>query len=79
MGEVVNYNLARTLSIVRELALGRRLTLPIGIIAMGEDLTIGFLMTNVDTGEERVGGLQDLTLKELNGLLEKYSIGIPVP
>ena len=76
---MVNYDLSRTLSIVKEFAKGKRLTLPIGTLAMGEDLSIGFLMTNLNTGEERVGGLQDLTLKELNGLLNKYEIGFPLP
>ncbi len=70
----------RTLAIVRELSRGKRLTLKDShTIAMTKDMTIGFLLTNIDTGEESVSNLSDLSLKQLNALLNTEEIWHPIP
>ena len=69
----------RTLSIVQQLAAGKRLTLPTGqVIGMGEDMSIGFLIQRAD-GEERVAGLSTMDLAQLNRLLNEYDIGMLMP
>lgn len=64
----------RTLSVLKQMADGRILRLPIGMIGMGEDMTIGFILTHED-GTQTIGGLSTLDLKQLNQLLNKYEIG----
>jgi hypothetical protein len=64
----------RTMSIVNQLAKGKILTLKEGyIIGMAEDMTIGFIITN-SNGEEGISLFSELTLRELNKLLNKYEV-----
>jgi hypothetical protein len=72
------YEMARTLSIVRMLAQGERLKLPIGTVAMGDDMSIGFVLTKSD-GAEILGGMSTMDLKQLNGLLNKYGANMVIP
>ena len=68
--------IARTLSIVGELASGKRLVLPDSrVIAMREDMTIGFILFHSD-GNETIGGWTTLDLRQLNDLLEECGIEI---
>ena len=72
-------DLTRTLSIVQQLAQGKRLTLPTNqVIGMGEDMSIGFLIQHAD-GEERIAGLSIMDLAQLNQLLNEYNIGLAIP
>lgn len=74
------YEFTRTVSIIKELYSGKRLHLGTGhTIAMGEDLSIGFVFRNMTTGEETVGGLATLDLKQLNQLLNENNIGMVIP
>jgi len=68
----------RTFSILKELRAGKTLKLSIGEIAMGEDLSIGFIVIN-SKGEKSIGGLSTMDLKELNILLEREGIGLAIP
>lgn len=69
----------RTLSIVQQLAQGKRLTLPTGqVIGMGEDMSIGFLIQRAG-GEECIAGLSTMDLAQLNRLLNEYDIGMAIP
>lgn len=64
----------RTMSIVNQLSKGKTLTLEEGyVIGMVEDMTIGFIITNSD-GDEGISNISELTLRELNKLLNKYEI-----
>lgn len=66
----------RTMSIVNQLAKGKTLTLEEGyVIGMAEDMTIGFVITN-SNGDEDISSISELTLRELNNLLNKYEIYI---
>lgn len=66
----------RTLAIVNRLADGHRLTLPDGnILAMGEDMSIGFIIKFPDQ-EEGISMMSTMDLKGLNELLNKHNIGI---
>ena len=79
MHSVVRYQHVRTLSIVRQLAQGRILTLPTGgTIGMGKDMGIGFIMTESD-GEERISSWPTMDLRQLNQLLEQHKIGMVIP
>ena len=42
-------------------------------IGMGEDLSIGFVMSN-SKGETSISGFSDLTVKQLNSLLDKHNV-----
>lgn len=76
---VSNYDRARTLAIVRQLAQGKHLTLPSGqVIGMGKDMSIGFVMIDSDS-IEHIGGLLTLDLSELDQLLTEAQIGMPIP
>lgn len=71
----MKYQYARTLAVVKELAMGKRLTLSNGVvIAMGEDMTIGYLVT-ID-GEDHIFGLSEMTLAQLNRILEQEGVMI---
>lgn len=68
----------RTLSIVRQMAKGRLLTLPDShVVGMGEDMTVGFVVTI--RGEEGVSSISEMTLRELDELLTKADVGFPIP
>ena len=74
----IEWQLRRTLAIIRQMADGMHLTLPNGQrIGMGEDLSIGFMFEM--NGEWRVGGLSTLDLKGLNEVLNENGIHFPVP
>lgn len=73
-----NHELARTLSIVKELAMGKTLHLPDGYrIGMGQDMSIGYLHTL--RGEDYVSGLATMDLAQLNHLLNEHEIGNAIP
>jgi hypothetical protein len=69
---------ARTLAIVNELAQGKQLFLPVGTLAMGADMSIGFVLEGSD-GVEYVLGLSTMDLRELNMLLDEYNVGMVIP
>ncbi|MCP4539459.1 MAG: hypothetical protein GY832_20165 [Chloroflexi bacterium] len=76
---MLNLDVARTLAIVREMAHGKILTLSDGHrIGMGEDMTIGYMAKYPD-GKEFISGLATMDLAQLNDLLEKEGIGMPIP
>jgi hypothetical protein len=76
--EVPRADVARTMSVVRELSAGKMLTLPDGKrIAMGADMSIGPVIEV--HGEETVAGLATMDLCELNDLLDRHGIGDAVP
>jgi len=67
----------RTLSIVKQLATGKFLSLPESRrIGMGENMEIGYLI-RLAGEEDRVVG--ELTLKDLNDICEKHGIGFVIP
>ena len=69
----MRHDIARTLSVVKELADGKRLTLNDGLIlAMGEDMSIGYV-AKID-GEEFISGLAVLDLANLNKVLTKFQL-----
>jgi hypothetical protein len=71
--------IARTLSIVQQLAQGKRLRLLNGQrIGMGEDMSIGIILTKAD-GVEHIGGLSTMDLCHLNWLLNENNIGMAIP
>ena len=75
----MNNHMARTLAIVNLLANGKQLTIPkLGTIAMGKDMTIGLVFKKSD-GTEYIFGLSTMDLAELNSLLDRYEIGMPIP
>lgn len=79
-GEVVplNFERSRTLQIVKLLAKGKRLSLPDGTqIGMGEDMSIGFVLTGSD-GVETIGGLSTMDLSQLNTILNQEEISFPI-
>lgn len=65
----------RTVSIIKELALGKTLKMGNFTLAMGEDMSVGFLY-EID-GENRV--VSSMTLEELNAVLNKHEIGVVIP
>jgi len=70
---------ARTLSIIMKLAKGQILTLPDGIkLGMAEDMFIGFIITDQD-GNEGIGRFSELTLSQLNKILDENNIGSGIP
>lgn len=75
---MIREDIARTISVLRELAEGKELHLPNGqVIAMGEDASIGFLYTDAD-GDSRISGLATIDFKQLNDLLEKHKLGYAI-
>jgi hypothetical protein len=73
------YQFARTMAVVQELAQGKHMKLPNGYeIAMGEDMSIGYVLRHED-GKETIGGLCTMDLSQLNGVLEKQGIGMIIP
>jgi len=76
---MINDDIARTLSIVRQMTQGKHLTLPNGVkIGMADDMTIGVVGTK-DDGEDFVFGMSSMDLKQLNELLTKHNIGCAIP
>ena len=81
----LQYQNNRTMAVVKDLFNGKRLTLSDGkVVAMGDDLRIGFVMFsfNPEIGkwtERGIGGLTTMDLKEFNDLLNDYDIDMPVP
>jgi hypothetical protein len=73
----ISHDIARTLSIVRELAQGKRLNLEVGTVAMGQDMSIGFIHTK--EGGDFISGLSTMDLCELNKLLNTHKIGMAIP
>lgn len=73
--QVFDMQLARTLTVVRELAQGKRLRIGDRELAMGEDMSIGFIITGSD-GVDHIGGLSTVDLSELNTLLNHYDINV---
>lgn len=75
---MIREDIARTISVIRELADGKELHLPNNrIIAMGEDACIGYVYEDA-SGETRISGLATLDFAQLNTLLEKYKIGYAI-
>ena len=75
----MNYNRARTLAIVNLLARGKQLKLPgLGTLGMGKDMTIGLVFKKAD-GAEYVFGPSTMDLAELNEMLDRCEIGMPIP
>lgn len=72
----MKYEHVRTLSIVRELAQGKTIVLDGYTFAMGEDMTIGVVMTGSDGSH--IGGLSTVDLAQLNRLLNKNGIGMVI-
>lgn len=66
------------MAIVHELAQGKRLAVNSFFIAMGEDMSIGVEIVGSD-GERHIGGLSTMDLAQLNSLLNKHNIGMPLP
>jgi hypothetical protein len=62
-------DIVRTLSVVNQLASGKRLHVPDGIIGMGEDMSIGYMHG------ERISGLATIDLAQLDQISTKYGIG----
>ena len=75
---VSKMDMVRTISVVRELALGKILTLGNGLgIMMGADMSIGSV---IDVERRKmVAGLSTMDLCELNDLLNKHGIGHAIP
>jgi hypothetical protein len=71
----VDIQIARTLAIVQQMAQGKQLTLPDYPypIGMTEDMTVGFIFNG------GISQLSEMTLRELNSLLNKHGIGMPIP
>lgn len=73
---ILNPRIIRTLSIIRQLGLGKILRLgSFGQVAMGGDLTIGLAMMDTSTGKMYVSPLSDLSFRDLDELCERYQIG----
>ena len=70
---------ARTLAIVKQLALGKTIKIDEYEIGMGNDMSIGVIMTNSKTGETHIGGLSTMDLAQFNNLLNKHNINNPIP
>lgn len=63
----------RTQSLIKALATGKELIMKNGnILAMGEDMSIGYLVRNQDDETSVIG---DFTFKQLNDLFEKNGFG----
>ncbi len=76
---MINPEIARTLSIVQQLAQGQRLTLPDGQqIGMGQDMSIGFVFAKAN-GNAHIGGLSTMDLCQLNQLLNEHDVGMAIP
>jgi hypothetical protein len=71
----IHEQIARTLSVVRELAQGNHISTQSGTIAMGSDGSIGWIMHYSD-GDFVTG---DLSFSQLNKILEANHIGMVVP
>jgi len=68
--------MSRTLSVVRQLAKGKQLTLSESLtLGMGENMAIGFVYKF--NSEEKV--VDDLSLSQLNDLLEQYEVFAVIP
>jgi len=81
-GGVENWRYIRTLSIVRDMIDGKVLVLGDGSrIGMADDMTIGYLMRNAETGEEVItaGIPASMTLADLNRILDRWKIGFAIP
>lgn len=71
------FDLPRTLGIIKEMYEGHRISLKSGgVIGMGEDLTIGYVLFDGDpskpeTKEIGVSSSVDLTVKQLNEIFNK--------
>lgn len=75
---MIREDIARTISVLRELAEGKELHLPNRqIIAMGEDACVGYVYTDA-SGETRISGLATLDFAQLNSILEKNKIGYAI-
>lgn len=73
-----DHEIARTLSIVQQMAQGKRLHLPNGQkIGMGEDMSIGFVITKAN-GVAHIGGLSTMDICQLNRLLNEHNIGMAI-
>lgn len=69
----------RTLAIVKQLSEGKTQKLPNGQkIAMGVDMSIGFVMYS-ETGDETIGSLSAMDLRQLDQLLTAWDINSPLP
>jgi hypothetical protein len=75
---MLDLDVARTLAIVRLLAFGETITVGEFVIGMGEDMSIGPVMTGSD-GEPHVAGLSTMDLAQFHKLLNDYDIGHPIP
>ena len=73
---ILNPRIVRTLSIIRQLGLGKVLKLDSGAsVAMARNLNIGLVMEDAGTGEIYVSPLSDLSFRDLDELCERYKIG----
>lgn len=68
----------RTLAIVHRLAEGYTLKLPDGVLAMGEDMSIGYAVALSETGIWEISPLAILDLAALDALLTRHGIGYPL-
>jgi hypothetical protein len=63
------------MTVVKHLHEGKVLTLPSGHrIGMAEDYSIGFVLTDCKTGNESIGVLSFIDLKDLRKIMDKYDI-----
>lgn len=76
----VNQRVIRTVSIIRQLSLGRILRFSGNeFIAMGENLTIGLGVVDSDTGDIFVSPFSDMSFRELDTLCQRHGIGPVIP
>lgn len=71
-------DIVRTLAVLRELSKGHTLWLPFSgqELGMGNDMSVGFVY-DMDTKGKRI--VNDFSLSEINDLLEKNDVGLPLP
>lgn len=59
----------RTMTVVKELSEGKKITLDGVVFGMGEDMSIGAVLNN-GKGEEFISGLCTIDIKQLNYLIK---------
>ena len=73
---ILNPRIIRTLSVIRQLGLGKVLKFDSGAsVAMAGNLNIGLVMEDAETGKIYVSPLSDLSFRDLDELCEHYKIG----
>ena len=74
---MINHDFVRTISIIKELAKGKTLSVGTFTLGMGEDMSVGFLCV-YGMGEGTMA-VSSMTLDELNSFLNKHEIGLVIP